>query len=445
MHDDLTSAVDELFPTLRSDLEELVRVDSISAPGFDPGRVRHGAEVSAAQLERAGLEGVRILELDGSHPAVFADIGPPGPDAPTVLLYAHYDVQPPGPAELWSTPPFEPTESGGRLYGRGTADDKVGIVLHTGAIRAHGGRPPVGVKVFLEGEEEIGSTHLDGFLERYRGLLAADVIVVADAANWSVGVPALTTSLRGLIDCTIAVRTLEAGVHSGMWGGVFPDALSVLVRALASLHDQDGSVAVPGLVRGQRPLIDADEDGARRDAGVLAGVETIGEGSITERLWAGPAVSILSIDAPPVASSINQLVPEARAKVSVRLAPGDDPDLAMDSLVRHLEGAVPWGAAVEVERGASAHPFSLDTSGPAYEAFQAGFRHAYGREAVYTGIGGSIPFVQAFSEAFPRADLVLTGAGDPTSYIHGPNESLDLGELRRSAIAEAVALRTLAG
>ena len=325
MHDDLTSAIDELFPALRSDLEELVRVDSISAPGFDPGRVRQAAEVSAAQLERSGLKGVRILEMDGSHPAVFAETGPPAPDAPTVLLYAHYDVQPPGPAELWSTPPFEPTESRGRLYGRGTADDKVGIVIHTGAIQAHEGRPPVGVKVFLEGEEEIGSVHLDGFLERYRDLLAADVIVVADAANWSVGVPALTTSLRGLIDCTITVRTLEAGVHSGMWGGVFPDALSVLVRALASLHDQDGSVAVPGLVRGQRPLIDADEGEARRDAGVLAGVETIGVGSITERLWAGPALSILSIDAPPVAASINQLVPEARAKVSVRLAPGDDP------------------------------------------------------------------------------------------------------------------------
>ena len=445
MHNDLTSAIDELFPALKSELEELVRVDSISAPGFDPGRVRYGAEVSAAQLERAGLEGVRLLEMDDSHPAVFAEIDPPGPDAPTVLLYAHYDVQPPGPAELWLTPPFEPTESRGRLYGRGTADDKVGIVIHTGAIRAHGGRPPVGVKVFLEGEEEVGSVHLEGFLERYRNLLAADVIVVADAANWAVGVPALTTSLRGLVDCTITVRTLEAGVHSGMWGGVFPDALSVLVRALASLHDGHGNVAVSGLARGERPLIDAQEDEARRAAGVLPGVEAIGVGSITERLWAGPALSVLSIDAPPVASSINQLVPEARAKVSVRLAPGDDPERAMDSLVRHLEEAVPWGAAVEVERGASAHPSSLDTSGPAYDAFQAGFRHAYGRDAVYTGIGGSIPFVQAFSEAFPGADLVLTGASDPTSYIHGPNESLDLGELRRSAVAEAVALRALAG
>ena len=437
--------MEELYPAMRADLEELVRIDSVSAPGFDPGRVRHGAEVAAAQLERAGLAGARILDLEGSHPAVYAEIGPPSPDVPTVLLYAHYDVQPPGPAELWSTPPFEPVESGGRLYGRGTADDKAGIVTHTGAVRAHEGRPPVGVKVFLEGEEEIGSIHLDAFLSRYGDLLAADVIVVADASNWAVGIPALTTSLRGLVDCVITVRTLKAGVHSGAWGGVLPDALSVLARTLASLHDDDGNVAVPGLLHGARPPIDMDETDARSQAGALPGLETLGAGSITQRLWAGPAVSVLAIDAPPVAESINQLVPEARAKVSVRVAPGDDPERVMVALARHLEEAVPWGATVEVEPGASAHPFSLDTSGAAYDAFGTGLRHAYGRDALYTGIGGSIPFVQAFSEAFPEADLVLTGASDPTSSIHGPNESLDLGELRRSTLAEAVALQSLAG
>lgn len=416
----------------------------MSAPGFDPGRVRYGAEVAAAQLERAGLAGARILEVGDSHPAVYGEIGPPGPDVPTVLLYAHYDVQPPGPEELWNTPPFEPVEAGGRLYGRGTADDKAGIVIHTGAVRAHEGRPPVGVKVFLEGEEEIGSIHLNGFLARYRDLLAADVIVVADASNWGVGIPALTNSLRGLVDCVITVRTLKAGVHSGVWGGVFPDALSVLARTLASLHDDEGNVAVPGLVRGERPSIDREEAEARSQAGALPGVETLGAGSITRRVWAGPAVSVLAIDAPPVTESINQLVPEARAKVSVRVAPGDDPERVMVALARHLEEAVPWGAAVEVEPGTSAHPFSLDTSGAAYKAFRTGLRHAYGREAIYTGIGGSIPFVQAFSEAFPEAQLVLTGVSDPTSGIHGPNESLDLGELRRSTLAEAVALQALA-
>ena len=352
LFDDLGAAVDELRPVMRADIEELVRVDSVSAAGFDPAGVRRCAEASAAQLEAAGFHGVRLLELESAHPAVYGEIPSPTAGAPTVLLYAHHDVQPPGPEELWNTPPFEPVEIDGRLYGRGSADDKSGIVIHTGAVRAHGGRPPVGVKVFLEGEEEIGSLHLDGFLATYRDLLAADAIVVADAGNWDVGVPALTTSLRGLVDCVIEVRTLEAGVHSGMWGGVFPDALSVLVRALATLHDERGRVAVPGLVRGGRPPVELDEGSAREQAGALEGVELMGEGSITERLWLGPALSILAIDAPPVSESINQLVPVARAKVSLRLAPGDDPERAKKALLTHLEEAVPWGAAVDVRPGA---------------------------------------------------------------------------------------------
>jgi len=430
---------------MRVELEELVRIDSVSAAGFDPDAVRRCAVASAGQLERAGLRGVRLLEVDGAHPAVYGEIAPPVAGAPTVLLYAHYDVQPSGPEELWDTHPFDPVEAEGRLYGRGTADDKSGIIIHTGAVRAYGGRPPVGVKVLLEGEEEIGSVHLEQFLAAHRDLLAADAIVVADAGNWDVVVPALTTSLRGLIDCVIEVRTLEAGVHSGMWGGVFPDALSALVRALAALHDDEGRVAVPGLVWGGRPPVELDEPSARQHAGVLAGVHTIGQGSITERLWLGPAVSILAIDAPPVAEPINQLVPVARAKVSLRLAPGDDPDRAMDALLAHLKAAVPWGAVVEVRPGTAAHPVSLDTTGPSYDAFRAGFREAYGRDPVDKGVGGSIPFVQAFSEAYPGADLLLTGASDPASYIHGPNESLDLGELHRSTLAEAVALREMAG
>ena len=442
---DLEAGIEDSWPAMRSDLAGLVEVASVSAAGFDPSPVRRCARIAAVQLEAAGFRGVRLLEADDAHPAVYGEIPPANAGAPTVLLYAHYDVQPPGPARLWNTPPFEPVEIGGRLYGRGAADDKSGVVIHTGAVRAYEGRPPVGVKVFLEGEEEIGSLHLDDFLAGYRELLAADAIVVADAGNWSVGVPSLTTSLRGLIDCVIEVRTLESGVHSGMWGGVFPDALTVLVRALTSLHDNRGRVAVSGLVGGGRPPVDLDEQSARRLSGALPGVETIGVGSITERLWLGPALSILAVDAPPVKESINQLVPEARAKVSLRLAPGDDPDRAMRALRSHLEAAVPWGAVVEIHPGAAAHPVSLDATGPAYEAFRAGFRAAYGRDAVHKGVGGSIPFVQAFSDAYPKADLLLTGAADPGSHIHGPNESLDLGELRRSALAEAVALRVMAG
>ena len=445
MLDDLKPAVDALRPVIRADLEELVRIDSVSAAGFDPAPVRSCALTAAGQLEAAGFHGVRLLEQDGAHPAVYGEIPAPTGDVPTLLLYAHYDVQPPGPRSLWSHPPFDPFERDGRLYGRGTADDKSGVVIHTAAVRAFEGCPPVGVKVFLEGEEEIGSVHLSRFLAAFGDLLAADAVVVADAGTWSVGVPAFTTSLRGLVDCIIEVRTLEAGVHSGMWGGVFPDALAVLVRVLATLHDERGRVAVSGLVRGGRPPIDMDERSARAQAGVLAGVETVGAGSITERLWCAPSISILAIDAPPVSDSINQLLPSARAKVSLRLAPGDDPYRAMDALQEHLEKAVPWGAETKVTPGTAAHPFSLDTTGSAYDAFRSGYRFAHGRNPVTKGLGGSIPFVQAFSEAYPGADLLLTGAADPSSRIHGPDESVDLGELHRAVLAEAAALRVLAG
>ncbi len=444
MFDDLNEAVDALFPTIKDELGDLVRIPTVSAKGFDPGQVRRGADRCATRLEEAGLVGVRLLEVEGAHPAVFGEVPGPTPDVPTVLLYAHYDVQPAGPVELWSVPPFDLTERGGRLFGRGAADDKCGVVIHTGAIRAHSGRPPVGVKVFLEGEEEIGSAHLHQFLASYHEDLAADVIVVADAANWSVGVPALTTSLRGLVDCTIEVRTLESGVHSGLWGGLFPDALTVLIRALGSLHDDSGNVAVKGLVKGPRPSIEADEEECRQQAKALSGVETIGTGSITERLWNAPSISVLGLDASPVEGAINQLIPSARAKVSLRLAPGDHPDTALDALTDHLTAAVPWGASVRVEPGTSAHPFALTTSGPAYQAFGAGFHHAYGREAVHAGIGGAIPFVQAFSETFPGAELILTGAADPTSAIHGPNESVNVDDLAAAVLVEAAALRALA-
>ena len=309
MHDDLTTAVDELMPAIRDELDTLVRIDSVSAPDFDPARVRHSAEASAAQLEAAGFQGVRLLELEDAHPGVYAEIAAP-PGAPTVLLYAHHDVQPPGPDELWNTLPFEPTEIDGRLYGRGSADDKSGIVMHTGAIRALDGQPPVGVKVFLEGEEEIGSLHLDAFLAEYESLLASDAIVIADAGTWKVGEPGLTTSLRGLVDCTIEVATLQNGVHSGMWGGVFPDALAALVKVLSSLHDERGNVAVAGLHRGGDTPVDLSEHDARSQSGVLDGVEMIGEGSITERLWTGPSVSVLAIDAPPVSKGNQSASPE---------------------------------------------------------------------------------------------------------------------------------------
>lgn len=444
MFDDLTKAVDALMPSLRNDLERLVRVPSVSADGYDPEQVQRSAAVTVALLEAAGFDGVQTLEIEGAHPAVFGEI--PAPDgAPTVLLYAHHDVQPPGPSDEWAGDPFDPTERDGRLFGRGSSDDKAGIIVHTGAIRALDGHPPVGVKVLVEGEEEIGSTHLIDFLDRYHDRLAADVIVIADAGNWAVGAPTLTTSLRGLVDCVVEVRTLRNAVHSGMFGGVVPDAIITLARLLATLHDERGEVAVTGLHHGDEPKIDMTEDQLRATAESVPGIELIGSGSITGRLWAKPAIAVLAVDAPPLAHAINQLVPVARAKVSLRLAPGDDPQRAMAALVDHLEKNAPWGAEVTVTPGATGEACTLDTSGPAYDAFRRAFATAWGTSTMEMGLGGSIPFVADFAERYPEASILLTGVADPTSRAHGPNESVDLSELRNGILGEAIALTMLAG
>ena len=443
MHEDLRSAAVSWSPKARTILADLVRIPSVSAPGYPASEVERSARHVAGLMEEAGFGDVRLLELDGAHPAVYGHL--PAPEgAPTVLLYAHHDVQPPGPADDWLTGPFEPFEQEGRLFGRGASDNKAGIVMHLGAIAAHGGRPPVGVKMFVEGEEETGSGHLVEFLDTYAKLLNADVIVIGDSGNWAVGAPALTTSLRGIVSCLIEVRTLEAPVHSGLFGGVFPDALTVLARCLATLHDEQGNVAVPGLVSEDGTGLDLSDDLARSMAGAVAGLETMGEGSITARLWTKPAVSVLAIDAPPVAEAINQLVPVARAKVSMRIAPGQDTGAALDALRLHLESEVPWGAQVTVSPLESGDAFRLSTENAASRAWKEALSLAFGTDAVEMGVGGSIPFVAAFSDLYPDAPLLLTGAGDPTSSVHAPNESQDLADLEKSILAEAIALRLLA-
>jgi acetylornithine deacetylase/succinyl-diaminopimelate desuccinylase-like protein len=383
-----------------------------------------------------------MLELPGAHPAVYGEIaGPAG--APTVLLYAHHDVQPPGPDSEWDHAPFEPLVRNGRLLGRGSSDDKCGVVTHAAVARLLGPNPPVSLKVFVEGEEEVGSTHLAELITTHGALLAADVIVIADSGNWRVGVPALTTSLRGIISAFVEVKVLASGVHSGQFGGAVPDALTILTRVLASLHDADGNVAIPGLVAGETDPLDLTEAELRSQAGMLPGVELIGTGSLTSRLWTRPAAAVLAIDAPPVAEAINQLIPRARAKVSVRLAPGDSPQKAMQSLVSYLESRPAWGAQVKVTPYETGEPFRLGGDDPRHEAFRTGFAVAWGRPAVDIGVGGSIPFVAAFSAAFPDAAIVLTGAADPECKAHGPNESIDLDELRRFILSEAIALREL--
>lgn len=452
MSEDLRTAVQQVFPGVRADLEALVRIPSVSA---DPDRVadlRACAERVRELFEGAGLS-AEILEVPDA-PSVVLATRPAPEGAPTVLLYAHYDVQPTGDLEGWTTPPFEPTERDGRLHGRGASDDKSGIATHLGALRAlsalgtlgtMGAEPAVGITVIVEGEEELGSPHAAALLERYGDRLEADAIVIADSEHWAVGHPALTTSLRGLVDATVEVRTLRAAVHSGQFGGAAPDAITALSRLIATLHDDRGNCAIAGLIEAATPDVDLDEGELRSSAGMLDGVAVVGDASITARLWARPAVSILALDAPRMSEAINQIVPVARAKVSVRLAPGDDPERAMHALVTHLEGHAPWGAQVTVTPGSSAPPFALVERGAAFLAFAGGMADAWGRAPAEIGIGGSIPLVAMLAERFPDAAILITGVGDPTSRIHGPDESQDLGELQRSILAEALALRTLAG
>ena len=441
---DLTDAIERELPRAREDLDRLVRVPSVSFDGFDPAEVRRSAEATAEILSSGcGLQNVRLLEVEGVHPAVVGSFPAP-PGKPTVLLYAHHDVQPVGDESQWQTPPFEPVERDGRLFGRGTADDKGAIALHAAALRAHGGEPPVGVTVFVEGEEERGSDHLPEFLEAYRDELACDAIVLADSDNWRVGHPALTISLRGLADCIVEVRTLDHAVHSGFVGGAFPDALSALARLLATLHDDRGRPAIPGLVSEDTDALDLTEEELREQAGAVPGLELVGEGTLTSRIWTRPAISVLGIDAPPIQGAGNVLVPFARAKVSLRLAPGQDPDAALKALTAHLEANAPWGAQVTVTEGVAASPAKIVATGPAYDAARWAFEQAWGVKPVDTGAGGTIPFVAAFERAFPQASILITGIEDPDTRAHGPNESLHLGDWEKACLAEALLLQRLA-
>lgn len=443
MTEDLRAAAHAAYPRVRQDLERLIRIPSIAFPGFDPEPVRRSAEATAEILQATGLRGVRLLDMDGVPPAVYGELRSPD-GAPTVLLYAHHDVQPAGDEAEWETPPFEPTERNGRLFGRGSCDDKGGIALHQAALLAHDARPPVGVKVLIEGEEEVGSPNLDRFLERFGESLSADVIVLADATNWRIGVPGLTTKLRGLVDCEVEVRTQDHAVHSGMYGGVFPDALTSLCRLLATLHDERGNVAIPGLTSGPTDPLDLTEEDIRREMGTVPGLQPIGEGALTERLWTRPSVSVLGIDAPRVREAANILVPVARAKVSLRLAPGQDPDEAMVALVSHLQANAPWGAEVTVGSGAAAWPMAVDARGPVFDAARQALKEAWGTEAVDIGAGGTIPFVKAFAEAFPETRILLWGVEDPDGRAHGANESLHLDDFRKNCLAEALLLERLA-
>lgn len=439
------------FAATVAELVDLVAIPGIAWDAFDAAQLERSAEAVSALIRSTGLDDVQILRVpkeDGTPggPAVVAR-KEAAPGRPTVVLYAHHDVQPPGDEELWDSSPFIAQERNGRLYGRGAADDKAGIMAHIAAFRAVtetlGDGFGLGVTFFIEGEEEAGSPTFAAFLKEHKALLGGDVIVVADSANWQVGIPALTTSLRGLVDGTVEVRVSRHAVHSGMFGGPLLDAPTLLSRLIATFHDERGSVAVKGLQRSDAAALDYPEELFRADAGVLEGVSLAGTGSLASRLWTQPALSVIGMDVTSVDMSSNTLIPMARAKVSLRIAPGQDPADAMAALEAHVAAHAPFGAHVSFVPGEGGQPFATDTSAPAAQAALWAMGESWGVAAVETGMGGSIPFIADLKESFPDAQILVTGVEDPDSRAHSANESLHLAEFEKAIVSQALMLAAI--
>ena len=442
----------------RRELEMLVRIPSISGSVDHADRVVESAEATAALLTAHGLERVRLEAVAGSHPYVIGEWLHAGPDAPTVLLYAHHDVQPPGAVDRWTSDPFEPVERSGRLYGRGTADDKAGAVAHAHAVgswlRSAGGLP-CNVRVLVEGEEEIGSPHLERFLGAHAEALAADVFVLADAGQWDVGVPAITYSLRGLVACDVTLTALDGPLHSGMTGGAVPDPVQGMARLLASMVDDDGAIVIsgfdddvvaPSAAERERIVALGGEAAFATAYGLRPGVAVIGDPAVAlyERLWRRPALTVIGLDAHPIAGSSNQIVAGARARLSFRLAPGQDPERVMATVRAHVVAFTPWGLEPTVDALGGSPAWTTEPRGWAFEACERALEHGFGAAPVAMGIGGSIPFVGPFAATFGGIPALLIGPEDPFSRPHGDDESLHLGDFAKLIASEIHLLAELA-
>ncbi|MBD0322258.1 MAG: dipeptidase [Aldersonia sp.] len=446
MPTDIRAKVAELMPTAKSELATLVAMRSVADPRqFPPEECRRAAEWVRDAFRAVGVDDVDLVETsDGSHAVVGHRPGPPG--TPTVLLYSHYDVQPPGDEKLWLSDPFELTERDGRWYGRGAADCKGNIVMHLLALRTLGTPFPLGIRVVVEGSEEMGTGGLENLVESRPELFEADMILVADTGNAAVGRPTVTTTLRGLANVVVHVETLRGEVHSGMYGGPAPDALATLVHILASLRDADGNTVVDGLESDQTWTgVAYPEDRFRTDAGVLDGVGLAGSGSVADAVWARPALTILGIDCPPVVGSAAAIQPRASARLNLRVPPGINPHQAQDALVAHLERHAPWGARVTVDREAVGSPFRATTDGPGYAALSVAMAEAFRAPLGSVGQGGSIPLCNVFADVVPKAEIALIGVEEPRCLIHAPNESVDPTEIENLSVAEATFLRSFAG
>jgi acetylornithine deacetylase/succinyl-diaminopimelate desuccinylase-like protein len=444
----VAETVASLLPRAQEELTELVSFKSVADFGqFPKSESEKAANWIAEALGAEGFEDVALLDTPDGTQSVYGCL--PGPQgAKTVLLYAHYDVQPPLDEAAWTTPPFELTERDGRWYGRGAADCKGGVIMHLlalRALRANGG-VPVTVKVIAEGSEEQGTGGLERYAEQHPELLAADAIVIGDTGNFRVGVPTVTTSLRGMVLVRVQIDTLAGNLHSGQFGGAAPDALAALIRVLDSVRAEDGSTRIDGLTAGGGwEGLEYTEEQFRADAKVLDGVGLIGEGSVADRLWARPAVTVLGIDAPPVVGATPSVQARAGALVSLRVPPGVDAGEASRLLQAHLEAHTPWGARVSTEQIGQGQAFSADTTSPAYRAMADAMTVAYPGQAMqYAGQGGSIPVCNTFAHLYPDAEILLIGLSEPEARIHAVDESVSPEELERLAVAEALFLRDYA-
>jgi cysteinylglycine-S-conjugate dipeptidase len=436
--DALRERVKGLMPQAWDDLAQMVAFKSVAdAKQFPPEECQKMVDWTIEAFSGVGLEDVGAYETaDGSKAVCGQAPGPPG--APTVLLYFHHDVQPPADETAWVSPAWELTERNGRWYGRGAADDKGSIAVHLTALRALAGDLPVAVKIVGEGSEEQGTGGLEAFVRENPDLLRADAILVADTGNFAVGVPSLTTSLRGLANVRVTVRTASMALHSGMYGGAAPDALAALIAMLATLRDENGNTTIENLDSSQSwHGAEYPPEQFRQDAGVLDGVDLLGE-NVSDMLWARPAATVLGIDCPPVVGSAAAIQPEARARINLRVPPGMDAEEAQTALIEHLKAVAPWNVQVEFEREAQGGPFSGPVEGPAFEALTAAMAEAYGRDVTLLGQGGSIPLCTVFQETFPDAEIMLLGVEEPLCLIHAPNESVDPTEIEHMALVEAL-------
>ena len=443
-------------------LKDLVRIPSCSFPGFDATHVEASALATADWLRAAGYPDVRVCRLPGVLPYVIAMDHRAGPLKPTVLLYAHHDVQPPLRESVWTSPPHEPVLRDGRLYGRGAADDKAGIALHCAAAAAWNhtaGQPPVNLTVIIEGEEEIGSPHFSDFLATYADELQADCVVIADLANVDTGLPSLTTSLRGNVSLEIELRALKSPLHSGMWGGPVPDVTMALCRLLATCTHADGSLAIPGMLDHVRaPTADENAGFARipftaerfaGQAGLLHAEGLIGSsiGTAVEvhtKLWRTPALAVNAIQAGERGKTGNVLMDAAWARIGIRIVPDMDGATVLRLLTAHLHAQCPAWARLHITDARAGEPWSTATDHPAFAAARAALEIGYGVAPVAIGCGASIPFVGEITARLGGIPALLIGVEDPACAAHAENESVHLADLESAVAAETALLGLLA-